>query len=137
MDAFKGTYERTSADNYEDMLKILDVNMLLRKAACASTPKMDVSEDGGVWTIKTSTTLKTMELKFKLGEQFDETTPDGREVTAVVNLDGGKIVTVQKAKKDGEKSTKSVREMNGTDEMIYTMTIDGSDLVCTQKFKRI
>merc|ERR1712192_129879 len=101
------------------------------KAACASTPKMDVSEDGGVWTIK------TMELKLKLGEQFDETTPDGREVTAVVNLDGGKIVTVQKAKKDGEKSTKSVREMNGTDEMIYTMTIDGSDLVCTQKFKRI
>merc|ERR1712212_188029 len=137
MEAFKGTYERTSAENYEDMLKILDVNMLLRKAACASTPKMEVSEDGGVWTIKTSTTLKTMELKFKLGEQFDETTPDGREVSAVVNLDSGKIVTVQEAKKDGEKSTKSVREMNGTDEMIYTMTIDGSDLVCVQKFKRI
>merc|ERR1711928_311609 len=137
MEAFKGTYERTSAENYEEMLKMVDVNMLLRKAACASTPKMEVSEDGGVWTIKTSTTLKTMELKFKLGEQFDETTPDGREVTAVVNLDGGKIVTVQKAKKDGEKSTKSVREMNGTDEMIYTMTIDGSDLVCVQKFKRI
>jgi cellular retinoic acid-binding protein 2 len=137
MEAFKGTYERTSAENYEDMLKLLDVNMLLRKAACASTPKMEVSDAGGVWTIKTSTTLKTMELKFKLGEQFDETTPDGREVTAVVNLDGGKIVTVQKAKKDGEKSTKSVREMNGTDEMIYTMTIDGSDLVCVQKFKRI
>merc|ERR1711972_244059 len=117
--------------------QILDVNMLLRKAACASTPKMEVSEDGGVWTIKTSTTLKTMELKFKLGEQFDETTPDGREVTAVVNLEGGKIITVQKAKKDSEKSTKSVREMNGADEMIYTMTIDGSDLVCVQKFKRI
>merc|ERR1712060_126237 len=137
MGAFKGTYERTSAENYEEMLKILDVNMLLRKAACASTPKMEGSEDGGVWTIKTSTTLKTMELKFKLGEQFEETTPDGRQVTAVVNLDGGKIVTVQKAKKDGEKSTKSVREMNGADEMIYTMTIDGSDLVCVQKFKRI
>merc|ERR1712013_790104 len=99
--------------------------------------KMEVSEDGGVWTIKTSTTLKTMELKFKLGGQFDETTPDGREVTAVVNLEGGKIITVQKAKKDSEKSTKSVREMNGADEMIYTMTIDGSDLVCVQKFKRI
>ena len=28
------------------------------------------------------------------------------KVSAVVNLDGGKIVTVQKAKKDGEKSTK-------------------------------
>merc|ERR1711953_61314 len=137
MDAFKGKYERTSADKYEELLKELDVNFLLRKAATVSTPVMEVTEDGGVWTIKTSTTLKTMELKFKLGEPFDETTPDGRQVTAVVNLDGGKIVTVQKAKKDGEKSTKSVREMNGADEMIYTMTIDGSDLVCVRKFKRI
>ena len=75
---------------------------------------------------------------FQLGEEFDETTPDGREVSAVVNLEDGKIVTVQKAKKEGQKSTKSVREMNGTDEMIYTMTIDGvDDLKCVQKFKRV
>merc|ERR1712111_238223 len=137
MDAFKGSYTRTSADNYEEMLKILDVNFLLRKAATVSTPVMEITEDGGVWTITTSTTSKTMELKFKLGEEFDETTPDGRDVTAVVNLEGGKIVTVQKAKKEGQKSTKSVREMNGADELIYTMTIDGHDMVCVQKFKRV
>merc|ERR1712212_909099 len=103
MEAFKGTYERTSAENYEDMLKILDVNMLLRKAACASTPKMEVSEDGGVWTIKTSTTLKTMELKFKIGEEFDEITPDGREVTAKVTLEDNKFICEQKAKKPDQK----------------------------------
>merc|ERR1712179_24227 len=137
MDAFKGKYERTSAENYEELLKILDVNFLLRKAATVSTPHMEIKEEGGVWTITTSTTLKTMELKFKLGEEFDETTPDGREVTALVNLEGGKIVTVQKAKKEGQKSTKSVREMNGADELVYTMTIDGHDMVCVQKFKRI
>merc|ERR1712224_329314 len=137
MDAFKGKYEGTSADKYEELLKELDVNFLLRKAATVSTPVMEVTEEGGVWTIKTSTTLKTMELKFKLGEPFDETTPDGREVTAVCSLEGGKIVSVQKAKKEGQKSTKSTREMNGPDELIYTMTIDGSDIVCVQKFKRI
>ena len=50
----------------------------------------------------------------------------------------GKIVTVQKAKKAGQKSTRSVREMNGPDELIYTMTIEGNDsLVCVQKFKRV
>ena len=73
----------------------------------------------------------------QLGEPFDETTPDGREVTAVCSLEGGKIVSVQKAKKEGQKSTKSTREMNGPDELVYTMTIDGSDIVCVQKFKRI
>merc|ERR1711994_1049483 len=66
----------------------------------------DVTEEGGTWTIKTSTTLKTMELKFKLGEEFDETTPDGREVRATVTFEDGKIVCVQKAKKEGQKSTR-------------------------------
>ena len=44
----------------------LDVNFLLRKAATVSTPVMEITEDAGTWTIKTSTTLKTMELKFKV-----------------------------------------------------------------------
>ncbi|XP_023321512.1 fatty acid-binding protein [Eurytemora carolleeae] len=137
MDAFKGKYERVSAENYEEFLKELDVNFLLRKAATVSTPVMEVSEEGGVWTIKTSTTLKSMELKFKVGEEFEETTADGREVTAKVIVDGNKFVSEQKAKKDGQKSTKTIREFNG-DEVVQTMTVDGNDsLVCVQKFKRI
>merc|ERR1712203_968415 len=137
MDSFKGKYERTSADKYEELLKELDVNFLLRKAATVSTPVMEVTEEGGVWTIKTSTTLKTMELKFKLGEPFDETAPDGREVTATVTFEDNKFICEQKAKKPDQKSTKSVREFNG-DEVVYTMTVDGiDDLVCVQKFKRI
>ena len=77
-----------------------------------------------------------MELKFKLDEEFEETTPDGREVKAIVKMEGNKLVTVQTAKKDGEKSTKSVREFNG-DELIQTMEIIGSDITCVQKFKRV
>merc|ERR1712136_442019 len=126
MDIAKGKYERTSADNYDELLKALDVNFLLRKAATASTPVMEVSEEGGVWTIKTSTTLKSMELKFKIGEEFEETTPDGREVTAKVVQDGNKLICEQKAKKAGQKSTKSIREFTD-EECIYTMTIDGND----------
>merc|ERR1711970_1318437 len=120
MDSFKGKFERTSAEKYEEFLKALDVNFLLRKAATVSTPVMEVSEEGGVWTIKTSTTLKSMELKFKVGEEFDETTADGREVTAKVTHDGNKFLCEQKAKKPDQKSTKSIREFNG-DEVVYTM----------------
>ena len=102
-----------------------------------STPQMEITQDKDTWNIKTSTTLKTMELKFKLNEEFDETTPDGREVRTLVTFEDGKIVTVQKAKKEGEKSTRSTRELNGS-ELIYTLTIDGvDDLVSVQKFKRI
>merc|ERR1712039_225440 len=59
-----------------------------------------------------------------------------REVKSVVKMEGNKLVTVQTAKKDGEKSTKSVREFNG-DELVYTMEIVGGDITCVQKFKRM
>ena len=133
----KGTYTRTSAEKYEEFLSELGVNFLLRKAATVSTPVMDVSEADGVWTIKTSTTLWSKDLKFKIGEEFDDTTPDGRDVTAIVTLENGnQFVSVQTAKKDGQKSTKVIREFNG-DEVVQTMTIVGNDdLVCVQKFKR-
>merc|ERR1712098_346171 len=136
MDAFKGKYERVSADKYEDLLKELDVNFLLRKAATASTPVVEISEEGGVWNIKQSTTLKTIELKFKLDEEFDESTPDGREVVSKVSLEGGKIVCTQKAKKEGVKSTKSIRELVG-DELVYTIIVEDSGLTAVQKFKRV
>jgi cellular retinoic acid-binding protein 2 len=136
VDIAKGKYERTSAENYDEFLKALDVNFLLRKAATASTPQMEVTEDGGQWTIKTSTVLKSMELKFKVGENFDETTPDGRSVDSIVTVDGNKFICVQTAKKEGEKSTKSIREF--TDEgCTLTMEVTGTDVVCVQGFKRL
>merc|ERR1712212_726275 len=66
MAAYVGKYDRTSAENYDEFLKELDVNFMLRKAATASTPVFEVSVDGDEITFKTSTMLKTMELKFKL-----------------------------------------------------------------------
>jgi hypothetical protein len=42
MVALVGKYQRTSAENYEEFLKALDVNFMLRKAATVSTPVMEV-----------------------------------------------------------------------------------------------
>ena len=70
MEAFKGKYERTSAEGYEEFLKALDVSYLLRKAATVSTPIVEITENKGVWSIKSSTTLKSMELKFKVNIVF-------------------------------------------------------------------
>merc|ERR1712080_241168 len=121
-----------------DFLKALDLNVLLRKAATVSTPTMTIAEEGGVWNIKTATTLKSIDLKFKLGEEMDETTAGGREVKSLCTFENGKIVTVQTAKNPKHKSTKTIRELNGPDELFYTMTVEGiDDLVCVQKFKRV
>merc|ERR1712062_99113 len=87
MDSLKGQWVRDSADNYDKLLKELAVNWLLRTAAQASTPVMEITEEDGEWSIKSSTTLKTVELKFKLGEKFEETTPDGREVESLSKME--------------------------------------------------
>merc|ERR1712083_1202775 len=134
---YLGKYDRTAADKYDEFLSELGVNFLLRKAATASSPVFEVTydTDSETWLFKTSTILKSMELKFKLGEEFDEKSPDGREVRAIVTKEGDSFISIQTAKKEGEKSTKITREFKG-DEVIVTSKCIGSDLVCTQTFKK-
>lgn len=95
-----------------------------------------MSEENGTWTIKTSTTLKSMALTFKLDEEFEETTPDGRKVSAIVKQDGNKFISVQTAKDPAQKSTEVVREFL-EDKVVQTMKILNSDIVCVQEFKRL
>jgi len=134
--SFVGKYERVSAEKYDEFLTALNVGFLLRKAATFSTPVMSVSEEDGKWTIETATTLKTMVLTFELGKEFEETTPDGREVRALVTQDGNKFISVQTALKEGQASTKVVREFKG-DEVVQTMEVIGADVTCVQIFKRV
>ena len=139
MDKFKGKYKRISTENYKEMLQEFDINFLFIKAATSSSapvPIIEISEENGQWTIKTSSALKSFSRTFKLGEPFDETTADGREVTSVILLEDRKLVSVQTAKKKGVKSTRSVREIEG-DEMTYTITVEGTNTVCVQKFVRV
>merc|ERR1712227_570326 len=129
-----GTYTRVSEEGYEDFLKVLNVGFMLRKAALASTPVMTITEAGGNWTMVTKTTMKSIELKFRLGEEFDETTTDGRTVeTTVVKEGDNKLITTQKAVKAGEKDVVAVREFNA-DGLIMTTTV--GSVSSKQVFKR-
>ena len=76
-----------------------------------------------------------MKLKFKLDVEFEEKSPDGRDVRCIVTQEGNKFISNQTAKKDGEKSTEVVREFIG-DEMIQKSKVVGSNIVCTLTFKK-
>ena len=67
--------------------------------------------------------------------EFEEKSPDGRDVRCIVTQEGNKFISNQTAKKDGEKSTEVVREFIG-DEMIQKSKVVGSFTVCTQIFKK-
>ena len=53
-----GKYKRTSIENFEEFLNEVGVGLLLRKAALASTPTMEISKSGEKWKMVTSTILK-------------------------------------------------------------------------------
>ena len=77
-----------------------------------------------------------MKLKFKLDVEFEEKSPDGRDVRCIVTQEGNKFISIQTAKKEGEKSTKSIRDFND-EGCVLTMEVTGTDVVCVQTFKRL
>merc|ERR1712172_10423 len=127
-----GTYTRVSEENYEEVLKALNVGFMLRKAALASTPTMTITEAGGQWNMVTKTTMKSIDLKFRLGEEFDEETTDGRKCKTIVTMEGNKLITNQRAT-GGGKDALAVREFSD-DGVVMTITVDG--VSCKQVFKR-
>ena len=44
------------------------------------------SQEGEEFTMKSESLVKTSEIKFKLGEEFDEVTGDGRKVKSTMSL---------------------------------------------------
>ncbi|XP_071642719.1 fatty acid binding protein isoform X2 [Temnothorax americanus] len=121
-------YKLFSSENFDEFMKALGVGMVTRKMGSTVSPVVELTEKDGLYTLKTTSPFKNTEIKFKLGEEFDEETADGRKVKSVCTLDGNKLVQVQK----GEKDTTIEREFNPT-EMKAIMKVD--DIVCTRVYK--
>ncbi|KAK8398747.1 hypothetical protein O3P69_004088 [Scylla paramamosain] len=72
--------------------------------------------------------------KFKLGEEFEETTADGRTVKSTITLDGNKLIHNQVGDKEKkEKDSVLTREFTDT-EMLMECKVD--DIVCKRVYKR-
>ena len=91
--------------------------MVLRKMGNSVTPTVELKKEGDVYTFTTSSTFKTSSITFKLGEEFDEETLDGRKVKSVCTMDGNKLVQEQK----GDKPSTIVREF--TDSELITVSL--------------
>ncbi len=66
-------------------MKELGVGWAMRMAAKGMKPRLIITENNGKWNIKSESTLRTVAYEFTPGVEFNETTPDGREVTVGMN----------------------------------------------------
>lgn len=58
----------------------LGIGFATRQVGSMTKPTTIISVDGDVITLKTVSAFKSTEIKFKLGEEFDECTADDRKV---------------------------------------------------------
>ncbi|TGZ68235.1 hypothetical protein CRM22_004371 [Opisthorchis felineus] len=132
MSAFIGSWKLCESQNFDEFLRELGVNFFIRKAASTSKPTVtfDKFGDSGL-KMKTETILKTTEQSFTFGEEFDETTIDGRQVKSTVTKDSDTQLTQVQKHCDG--NTVIVRKIEG-DTMVTTATF--KNVTSVRKYQR-
>lgn len=111
------------------LLLFAGLNMIVRKMASSANPTVWlIKDENDQYTFSTQSTMKNVTLSFKLNEEFDEETMDGRKVKTLMTLDGNTLTQ----KQTGEKASTIIREFTET-ECICTMTL--GDITCVRKYK--
>ncbi|XP_040899334.1 cellular retinoic acid-binding protein 2a [Toxotes jaculatrix] len=134
---FAGTWEMKSSENFEELLKALNVNVMLRKIAvkAASKPLVEITQDGETLSIKTSTTVRTTHITFTVGQEFNEATVDGRPCTSFPRWETDNKISCEQTLLKGEgPKTSWTREITNDGKLILTMRAD--DVVCTRVYER-
>ncbi|XP_037120163.1 fatty acid binding protein 4a [Syngnathus acus] len=131
VEKFVGTWKMVSSENFDDYMKAIGVGFAIRQVGNRTKPNLIVTvDDRGAISMKTHSTFKTSEIKFKLDEPFEETTADDRKTRSVVSLENGKLV--QKQTWDS-KETRIEREV--TDGKLIARCIMG-DVVAVRTYVR-
>ncbi|KAF4520218.1 hypothetical protein B566_EDAN009943 [Ephemera danica] len=119
-------YKLVKSENFDDYMKALGVNMVLRKIGQVTSSSMQLlKNDDGSFTLRITSTWKNQDMIFRHGEEFDETTPDGRHCKTVMTLDETTLTQVQKGPPD------STIVRTWSDDKIITVFTTG-DVVCTR-----
>ena len=104
IEKLKGTWEYVDGEHFDDYMKEIGVGFALRQSAKFIKPKLIIKENGGTWTLKSESTLKTASYDFTPGSEFDETRLDGESVKSVIKFENDKWLHTMRDK-HGKEST--------------------------------
>ncbi|KAM9308631.1 myelin P2 protein-like [Gastrophryne carolinensis] len=131
VDQFIGTWKLTDSQGLDEYMQCLGVGFAARKAGAMAKPNLVISRNGDEICVRTESALKSVELKFKLGEEFDETTPDNRKTKTLITCEDGVLIQVQKW--DGKETTIKRELKNG--QLVVTCSI--GDVTCVRTFDKL
>ncbi|VDL84612.1 unnamed protein product [Nippostrongylus brasiliensis] len=108
--SFEGVWVSDKSENFDEYMKEVGVGLIARKAAAHIKVQLEIKKErwvrwrkdeisrvfqGDMWVCLQTSTFKNTKLEFKLGEEFEETTPDGRKFKSLIKLVDGKLVHTQ------------------------------------------
>ncbi|KAM6456633.1 myelin P2 protein-like [Liasis olivaceus] len=128
---FVGSWKLISSENFDDYMKELGVGLATRKLGNLAKPKVIISMKGDEITVKTESVFKNTQIAFKLGQEFQETTADGRKTRTLVTLEKGALVQVQKW--NGKESTIRRKLVDGR--MVVECIMKGT--MCTRVYEKM
>lgn len=130
-----GKYQHYKNENIEDYFTAVGVPFMGRKMMAMSSPLMEITLNGDTMSIKNTSLLRTVEVTFKLGEEYEEKMPNTtiKSVTTIIN--------------DNEMETKSVIPETGAkssrlyqftdEECIVTLTHENAKVAGKRYFRRV
>ncbi|CAB3246917.1 unnamed protein product [Arctia plantaginis] len=130
MDFIGKKYKLISSENFDEFMKVMGVGLMVRKLANAVTPIVELRKEGDEYNLVTSSVFKTTEMKFKVGEEFDEAEAVGAK--SVCTFEGCTLKKVQKTA-DGSLVT-YIREFGPKD---LKTTMIAKDVTCTRIYKAV
>uniref|UniRef100_A0A8C0TAI8 Fatty acid binding protein 12 n=1 Tax=Canis lupus familiaris TaxID=9615 RepID=A0A8C0TAI8_CANLF len=110
---------------------IVGIGRASRKLACLAKPTVTISTQEDWITIKTKSIFKNNKISFKLGEEFEETTPGGHKTKSVVTLDNDSLIQVQDW--DGKENTIRRKLVDG--KMVVESAVN--NVTCTRTYERV
>jgi len=125
----EGTYEFVSQDNFENYLKAAGVGMLTRKVILKTSPTMKIEINGKDVTTTTITSIKTIVIKFTLGEEYEADPGTGMPAKYVSTVEGDVLYSREVANPD------SLATRTFTDDGMEYKTVT-KGVTATRYFKR-
>jgi len=124
----------SSDENWDEYMKAMGVGIALRQVGKRTNAWEEIKQDGDTWLLNITSTFKNAHLKFKLGEEFDEKTMDGRDVKSVFNIENDTLVHYQKSTKVGVPDSVIIREVVDENTMTITLEAIGKSIKTVRRF---
>ncbi|GMS78816.1 hypothetical protein PENTCL1PPCAC_991 [Pristionchus entomophagus] len=118
VDQFIGTWVCTKADNVEAYFREVGATKNLSKALSHVKGTLTFEIEGDEWTMTFNCPVKNHTYKFRLGQEFNDTTFDGRPVSSKFEFDGNKLVEIEKGTNGGPDTRKEITITGNTLTMV-------------------